>query len=188
MWIKDQPAPTPEHFDEHYRGLSSVITPDIEKRVQQSLDLIGPTAGKRILDLGGGGLLCRYVKDADLFVQVDYSQEACNLTRSIAPWCTIRNMDVMEYLTLPTMHFDIAIASGVVEYLPEHGLWRLFRLAPSNVLVLGVSAAEAYLKYPARITIPSRDDVMNLAKTHKWTMVKEIPMPSHVWARFERNK
>lgn len=191
MWVKDQAAPTPEHFDEHYRGLSKEVTPDVMVRVEQTLELIGTTEGKFILDLGGGGLLCRFIKNAKLFVQVDYSVEVSRLTREVAPWCKVVEDSVMTRLAYYSKHraaFDITIASGIVEYLPEHGLWRLFKLAPSNVLILGVSAAEAYLKYPARITVPSRDDVMNMANTHDWTMTKEIPMPSHVWARFERNK
>ena len=182
MWIKDQAPPTPEHFDEHYRTLAADDAGVLE-RVRQTLDLVGETRGKHILDLGGGALMCRYIKDHTVYIQVDYSQEACNRARA---HCTVHNMDVMKYLQMPTQPFDVTIACGIIEYLPPSSLWRLFNLVPSPVLVFGVSTAEAYLQYPARITIPSRTNVLDAATEFGWKMVRELPMPSHVWARFER--
>lgn len=204
MWIKEgRGKPSPEHFDDHYRvaeGAHRMLKPEVQERLDEVLAITTPVDGRRVLDLGGGALMGRACGSASKYVCVDYSKEACRIGRHVAPWADMRQADVEDFLRRnvlasederPTVFaetFDVTVSVGILDYLPGYGLDLLFSKCPSPVLALTNAVKEAYLKYEARITIPSREDVLAAAEKWGWKLVREIKKLDHVWARFERTK
>lgn len=196
MWIaKDREPPTPEHFDEHYlnaEGAHLVLTPDVQTRLDEVLEIVGDVSGKRILDLGGGALLCRSCKESSWYTLVDMSKEGCRIASQILPKTHFLCMDVLDFLMNNRRtgrfmwEYDVTVAIGLVEYLQPIGMDTLFRLCPSSVLAFTTAVKEAYLKYEARVTVPTREEVAAVAEKYGWRVTKELPRPDHVWARYER--
>lgn len=196
MWTaKDRLPPTPEHFDAHFlkaEGAHITLRPEVQQRLDEVLYIVGDPAGKRILDLGGGALLGRACERAAKYVLVDMSKEGCRIAKKVSPWANTICRDVLEWLEYNDdmqLHeqFDVTAAIGLVEYLPPEGLAKLFFYAPSPVLAFTTAVKEAYLKYEARVTVPSREDVAEVAERYGWKITKELPRPDHIWARYERN-
>lgn len=205
MWTKDQEPPTPEHFDEHYlkaEGAHIELRPEVQERLNEVLEIVGPVEGKRILDLGGGALLGRACEKARTYVMVDMSKEACRICKRVSPWAQTVHEDVLRFLTDNTWlefpekcvkaqrmfqrEFDVTVAIGLVEYLPFLGMHDLFDKCPSPVLAFTTAVKEGYLQYPARITVPTREEVEECSKKYGWKVTKELQRPDHVWARYER--
>lgn len=202
MWIKEgAQKPTAQQWDEHYRGAeghNTTLPPDVQERLDEVLEIVGPTAGAKILDLGGGALLGRACKDSLWYTLVELSGEAIRIAKQVAPWTMAYRCDVLDYLrknvlasedgrpTVFSHEYHVTVAIGLVEYLPPEGMDDLFRLCPSPVLAFTTAVKEGYLQYALRITVPTREEVAEVAERHGWKVTRELKRPDHVWARFER--
>ena len=163
MWTapKDKLGGTPEQFNAHYLS-------DKPKgnHYHDIIQLTGVIGSKRVLDLGGGTLMVEIHEFSEgQYTLVDFSIEACSqaaelfrrhwkrrgFDTSLDYYC----LDAIQWLKNNERRFDITLCFGLLEYLPATALADLCALCPSDVLCLGVSAAESYLQYPGRITIYS---------------------------------
>lgn len=202
MWIKEgAEKPTGQQWDEFYRsceGAQVELRPEVQERLDEVLEIVGSTAGAKILDLGGGALLGRACKDSLWYALVEISEEAIRIAKSVAPWTMAYRCDVLDYLkknvlasedgkpTVFSHEYHVTVAVGLVEYFPEGGMGDLFRLCPSPTLAFTTAVKEAYLKYPLRITVPTREEVAEVAEKYGWRVTRELKRPDHVWARYER--
>ncbi len=202
MWIKTGVGkPEAGHFDQHYLNSENAqvdLQPNVQERLDELMAMVGEVQGKRVLDLGGGALIGRVCQNAEKYTLVEYSKEAIRIAQKVAPWTDGRLEDVERFLlknvlasddgrpTVLAEEFDVTVCVGMVDYLPSHGLDLIFRLAPSPVLAFTNAVKEGYLKYEARITIPTREEVMETADKRRWKITRELKKSDHVWARFER--
>jgi hypothetical protein len=189
MWVAppDRKQPTPEHFDDTYRGWADFdVPPTPPDRYREILDITGPWEGLKVLDLGGGPTMAAAAQSAREYLLVDYSAEACRVLRKFYPSLRVECRDALDFLGGNAERFDLTISFGLVEYLPPGSLETLFRLAPSPRFCLGMSAAEGYLKYEARLAIYSKDDADRAAAACGWRKTFQANYPSHVWASYER--
>lgn len=159
-------------------------------RLNEALYLLGDVKGKTVLDLGGGPLLGRslFSRGAKEVLLVDVSEEAVSIAKSLAPQIDWLVADVMEFLTAYPYHScDIAVAMGLLHYLPpEKGLNAVLQVQ-ANELLINEPVKEGYLhQYEARVVIYERSDILNSARMFGWEMVEELKRPEHLFAKFRR--
>lgn len=186
----ERTPPTPEYWDETYKDEGKWITPkpDIQQREREALELMKPlTNGMRVLDLGGGPLLAATLERMKVHhLMVDHSRAACDLAKAIAPAMYTKVADVREFLNGNKERFDTTVSMGVLMYLRADALDELFRLAPSNVLVVNEPISEGYLDYQTRITIHSLKEYLETAVKYGWILTRRVGSMEHLFARFER--
>lgn len=85
--------------------------------VDKVLDLLGPGAGQRVLDVGAGsGYLCRLLRERG------YAPEACDLDaqRFLAREIPFTPADLGQGLPQADNTYDLTVSLEVVEHLPNH--------------------------------------------------------------------
>lgn len=194
MWHKpERSSPTAEYWNDTYVDegkWTSLRGGDLE-RFNLAMLLIGDPAGKRVLDLGGGPLLCRAMEKAEAYVLVEKSAEALKIAKKIAPWTQTVEAALFPNPSIFGIHvnicYDITVAMGLLHYLPPFALDALFYFAPSQALIINEPIAEGYLEqYETRQTIYSLKDFAQLSERHNWRLVKTFTSTEHHFARYER--
>ena len=116
------------------------------------LELIGPPAGRTILDIGcGNGCMLRSLTATERVVGVDLSPAMVALARD-AGYVEVREGDT-EDLPFADRSFDVVVSSGVLQLLPEArtALAEMVRVArPGGALVVATVNAESLLRKALR--------------------------------------
>jgi ubiquinone/menaquinone biosynthesis C-methylase UbiE len=78
--------------------------------------------GSPVLDLGcGAGHDARFLTELGLaVVAADFSEEALEITRRMAPAAKTENVDLTRGLPFPDAHFSVIVASLSLHYFPWH--------------------------------------------------------------------
>lgn len=129
---------------EAYAALYCGSTPASQffhQRLDRVLDCLNVLPGGRVLDVGcGPGILLDVLDDAKFERHgIDCSLGMVRQARAIAQnGQTFLSVAQLEYLPYPDQTFDVVLALGVLEYLPElgTGLSEISRVARPNALVI----------------------------------------------------
>jgi 2-polyprenyl-3-methyl-5-hydroxy-6-metoxy-1,4-benzoquinol methylase len=109
------------------RGLNNWLRKDIYQRYEMTIAECAPTiAGKRVFDIGcGSGRYCHELaaKGAGECVGIDFADNMIEFAnqfarqRGVAERCKFIKTGYLEYK--PDGHFDVAIAMGYFDYIPD---------------------------------------------------------------------
>ena len=109
------------------KGLVALyVTPDVTAQREEFVRALAPRAGERVLDVGcGPGFLARIVAQAvgpsGAVRGVDISEPLLAVAREHCadlPWIAVTKAGATE-LPFPDAHFDAAICTQVLEYVPD---------------------------------------------------------------------
>ena len=123
-----------------YEGLTSEAL-FFNERLQRVLQLIAPVRGGKVLDIGcGPGILLSRMGGSPLeLFGLDLSPEMIAEAKARTAGLTV-NLAVgrVEHLPFPAQSFDVILALGVLEYLPElkASLMEIARIAKPNALII----------------------------------------------------
>lgn len=148
-------------------GLENVAnkaSSSLRSRMEMAFEILAPRVpGKRILELGcGSGLLATRLLEAGArsYAGFDFSSKAIERAKSLNP-SNGASFDVMNVDALPPQDVDIVFSLGLLDWLTDHQIRKVFTCAPradflhsfsenKNSVATLVHRAYCYLSYGYR--------------------------------------